>query len=67
MTTTTVPVAYRPVEAAAHLGVHVSTIRRLIASGELKAYRVGRCIRVLPEEVDRLRRTSAARDQADLA
>jgi excisionase family DNA binding protein len=37
------PLALRPREAAASLGVSVSTLERLTASGEIGVVRLGRC------------------------
>lgn len=43
-------------DAADYLGTSPSTIRRLIARGDLAAYRYGpRLIRIDPEDVQRLR------------
>lgn len=40
-------------EAAEHRGISVSTIRRMIARGELRAYRIGpRIIRIDPSDLD---------------
>lgn len=54
-------------DAAKHLGVHPRTIRRRIKSGELRAVRVGRCVRIdanllLPTDhmVERLARAARA-------
>lgn len=44
-------------QAADRTGVSRITLRRRIASGELRAYRIGRrIVRVRPEDVDRLLR-----------
>ncbi len=41
------------IEAAATcLGVSVSTVRRLVRSGDLPAFRVGRQLRFRPEDID---------------
>ncbi|HSH77318.1 MAG TPA: helix-turn-helix domain-containing protein [Herpetosiphonaceae bacterium] len=41
------------IEAAATcLGVSVSTVRRLVRTGDLPAFRVGRQLRFRPEEID---------------
>ena len=41
------------IEAAAScLGVSVSTVRRLVRTGALPAFRVGRQLRFRPEEID---------------
>lgn len=40
-------------EVAAALAVDPATVRRLVARGELPAYRVGRALRVAPEDVER--------------
>jgi excisionase family DNA binding protein len=55
--------------AASRNSVSVDTIRRRIASGELKAYRLGkRILRVDPNEVDALfRPIPAARPRGDVA
>jgi excisionase family DNA binding protein len=41
-------------EAAEHVGVHPRTIRRLIASGDLKAHRIGksRIMRIRSEDLE---------------
>lgn len=39
-------------EAARHLGIATATLYRLIDSGELPAYRIGRVIRLKQAEVD---------------
>jgi excisionase family DNA binding protein len=39
-------------EAAVYLGVSNYTIRRMIARGELPAYRVGKLIRLRRSEID---------------
>lgn len=50
-----------PREAAAHLGVTERTIRRLIESGDLPAYRVGsKIIRIKRTDIDALLRPIAA-------
>lgn len=41
-----------PAEAARRAGVHAETIRRAIRSGALSASRVGRSLRVSPEDLD---------------
>lgn len=42
-------------QAALRTGVSVKTLRRRVAEGALRAYRMGpRAIRVKPEDVDRL-------------
>lgn len=42
-------------DAAERTGVSIRTLRRRIASGQLKAYRLGRrVIRVQPDDVDQL-------------
>lgn len=63
MPTSAASAVYRPSELAERFDVHVTTIYRLIASGELPAYRVGRCLRVPDEAVGRLERTTAAGSQ----
>ena len=46
-------------EAAARLGVSVDTIRRRINDRTLPAVRIGKYVRVRPEDVDALRRAVA--------
>ncbi len=41
----------RPKAAAAMLDVSIKLVYRLIASGELRAVRVGRCVRILTESL----------------
>jgi excisionase family DNA binding protein len=41
-------------EAAALVGVNPRTLRRRIAEGALPAYRVGRLVRIKPDDVQRL-------------
>ncbi len=41
-------------DAAARLNVSAKTIRRLIQRGELRAIRIGRAIRIHPEDIERL-------------
>lgn len=42
-------------EAALYRGISVSTIRRMISRGELRAYRIGpRIIRIDPADLDRV-------------
>ena len=48
------PIALRIGAAARRLAVSPMTIRRLLASGQLKRVRVGRSVRVLAESVDDL-------------
>lgn len=49
-------------DAAAHLGVNPETIRRMIARGELRAYRYGkRLIRLDPADVTAMRRPIGGR------
>lgn len=44
-------------DAAEYLGCSTDTIRRMIARGELKAYRYGpRLIRIDPRDIDKKRR-----------
>ena len=40
-------------EVGDRLGVSLSTVRRLIASGDLRAFNIGRQVRILESEVDR--------------
>ncbi len=39
-------------EAAVYLNVHVRTMRRIIASGELRTIRLGNQIRIRPSDLD---------------
>jgi excisionase family DNA binding protein len=41
-------------ETASRLRVSTKTVRRVIARGELHAVRIGRAIRIHPEEIERL-------------
>lgn len=50
-------------EAAQRLGLSVSTVRRLVRDGELTAYRIGKQIRLRPEEVDAFVNANAIRVQ----
>lgn len=43
-------------QGAEYLQVHPITVRRLIERGELRAFRVGRSIRIDPRELDKLSR-----------
>ena len=48
-------------QVAAHWGVSLSTIDRMIARGELRAYHVGpRAVRIDPRDLDRARKQIAA-------
>lgn len=53
ITPTRIPLYLSPVEAAVHVGVSHWTIRRMIADGRLRAVRVGRCIRIHPDDLER--------------
>ena len=46
-------------EAAAALRCSTSTLRRLIAAGQIKAFRVGKGVRIPQEEITRIRSTPA--------
>lgn len=49
-------------DAAAYLGVNPETIRRMIARGQLRAYRYGnRLVRIDPADVERMRRPIGGR------
>ena len=53
----------RPKAAAAMLDVSVKLIYKLIDSGELRAIRVGRCVRILAESLqDFIRRNATGGD-----
>lgn len=61
-------------QGAEYLQVHPITIRRMIERGELRAFRVGRSIRIDPRELDKLSRRQAVTptaayldDRAELA
>jgi excisionase family DNA binding protein len=41
-------------------GVHPKTVRRLIASGKLRAHRIGRQWRISPAELERFHRKRQA-------
>ena len=58
--------AYRPIEAATTLGMHVQTVRSLVKSGRLRAVRVGRRL-VIPRSAieEFLEEEGALEDQAD--
>lgn len=60
----TVARAETPTEAAERYRVHPRTITRMIARGELPAYRVGRAVRLDPAEVDAAFRAEPNRDPA---
>lgn len=51
----------RPAEVAAVLGVHLETVKKLLRSGELRGFRVGRLWRITPEAVAEFRTTVAER------
>lgn len=54
-----------PAQAARVLGVSYSTIRRMVASGQLRAYRYGdRLIRIDPADLDKARRPVTALTEA---
>lgn len=53
-TSTLVPIAVSPAEAASLLGVCRATVYNLIGRGELHAFKVGRCTRIAFSEVQRL-------------
>lgn len=49
-------------DVAEYLGIHVESVRRLIARGELRAYRYGkRMVRIDPADVERMRRPIGGR------
>ena len=39
-------------DVALRLAVSVSTVRRLIEAGELKTVRIGRALRILPDDLE---------------
>lgn len=41
-------------QAAELVGLHPRTLRKKVASGELRAYRMSRTLRFLPEDVEAL-------------
>lgn len=41
-------------QAAELVGLHPRTLRKKVASGELRAYRMGRTLRFKPEDVEAL-------------
>lgn len=43
-------------EAADLFGVHWQTVRNWIKSGEIKAIKIGRSVRIPDEEIERLKR-----------
>lgn len=48
-------------DVAVHLGIHRESVRRMVAQGELRAYRYGRrIIRIDPADVLNMRRTLGA-------
>lgn len=51
----------RPSQVATRLGVHVDTVYRAVAAGEIDAFRVGTAVRIPAGEVDRILATPAAR------
>jgi excisionase family DNA binding protein len=42
------------IETGKQLNIHPRTIARMVKRGELKAIRLGRCIRIMQSEVDRV-------------
>lgn len=48
------PVAYSAAELALKLGVSENHVRRLIATGAVRAVRLGRLVRIPATELDRL-------------
>jgi excisionase family DNA binding protein len=53
MSATTTPRLFTVDELAAYLQLHPVTVRRLIASGDLRVVRFGRSIRITEDEVGR--------------
>jgi len=39
-------------EAADHVGMSVKTLRRMISAGNLPAYRLGKAVRIKPEDLE---------------
>jgi excisionase family DNA binding protein len=46
------PAAMRPEQAAAYIGVSVTTVRRLIARGEFEVRRIGAALVILTRSLD---------------
>lgn len=65
MSTTTAPKALSPTDVAKRFGIHPNTVRNLIASGELPAYRIGRSIRINTDDLDKY--MASTRVRSDLA
>ncbi|WP_445184581.1 helix-turn-helix domain-containing protein [Pseudonocardia sp. Cha107L01] len=51
--------AYSAAELAELIGVSDETIRRWIKNGDIKAFRIGRTVRIPAEELERIRTQSA--------
>ena len=58
--------AHSSQEAAVLLGISFSTLRRLMKSGEIKFFRVGRGIRISAEEIERLGNSVTLQEAADI-
>lgn len=43
---------YTPITLAERLSVHRKTVRRLLETGEIASYRIGRAVRIDPNDVD---------------
>ncbi|MDN5918308.1 MAG: helix-turn-helix domain-containing protein [Pseudonocardia sp.] len=56
MQPTTIPTrpSSTPTELAQMVNVNIRTVRRLIAAGEIRAFRIGRSVRIPADEIDRL-------------
>lgn len=55
----------RPDEVAARLTVSIITVRRLIKAGDLKAIKVGKALRIRPDDLDDYLRRSVVEVKAD--
>lgn len=49
--------AYSPQDAVSMLGISMSTLRRLMHSGVIKFFRIGRRLRIAYDEIERFRNT----------
>lgn len=58
--------AYSTQNAAALLGISISTIRRLMHNGEIKFFRVGVRIRIASDEIERFGNMVNLKDAADI-
>jgi excisionase family DNA binding protein len=55
-------VPYTVNDAAVALGVSRDSVRRRIAAGEIKAFRVGKSVRIEPKEVEKFKARGGSQD-----